>query len=127
MEKISAKSLGKTVVVAPDEPGFLVNRLTAPMRLNAIRLLEAGVASKEDIDTAVKLGTNMPMGPFELADLIGLDVILAGNEAMYNEYKNPIYAPPILLKKMVAAGWLGVKQEEVFINTIKIDIKGEYR
>jgi 3-hydroxybutyryl-CoA dehydrogenase len=102
------------VVVAPDVPGFLVNRLMAPFRLTAIRLLEAGVATREDIDTAVKLGTNMPMGPFEGADLIGLDVILEGNEAMYREYKDRLYAPPILLKRMVAAGWLGRKTGKGF-------------
>lgn len=109
-----AVSLGKTVVIAPDVPGFLANRLMAPLGLNAIRILEAGLATKEDIDTAVKLGTNMPMGPLERADLIGLDVILQGNEAMYQEYKDPMYAPPILLKRMVAAGWLGRKTGKGF-------------
>jgi 3-hydroxybutyryl-CoA dehydrogenase len=109
-----AVSLGKTVVVAPDVPGFLVNRLLAPMGLNAIRMLEAGIATKEDIDAAVRLGTNMAMGPLERADLIGLDVVLDGNEAMYREYKDPQYAPPILLKKMVALGWLGRKTKKGF-------------
>jgi len=109
-----AVSLGKTVVIAPDVPGFLANRLMAPLSLNAIRMFEAGLATKEDIDTAIKLGTNMPMGPLERADLIGLDVILQGNEAMYQEYKDPMYAPPILLKKMVAAGWLGRKTGKGF-------------
>lgn len=107
-------SLGKTVVVAPDIPGFLVNRLMAPFGLNAIRTLEAGIATKEDIDTAIKLGANMPMGPLERADLIGLDIILEGNEALYREYKDPQYAPPILLKKMVAMGWLGRKTGKGF-------------
>ena len=109
-----AVSLGKTVVIAPDVPGFLANRLMAPLGLNAIRILEAGLATREDIDTAVRLGTNMPMGPLERADLIGLDIILQGNEAMYQEYKDPMYAPPILLKRMVAAGWLGRKTGKGF-------------
>jgi len=109
-----AVSLGKTVVIAPDVPGFLANRLMAPLGLNAIRMLEAGLATKEDIDTAAKLGANMPMGPLERADLIGLDIILQGNEAMYQEYKDHMYAPPILLKRMVAAGWLGRKTGKGF-------------
>lgn len=114
-----AVSLGKTVVIAPDVPGFLANRLVAPLGLNAIRILESGLATKEDIDTAVKLATNMPMGPLERADLIGLDVILHGNEAMYQEYKDPMYAPPILLKRMVAAGWLGRKTGKGFYDYAK--------
>jgi 3-hydroxybutyryl-CoA dehydrogenase len=108
------KSLGKTVVIAPDTPGFIVNRMMAPFRLNAIRMLEAGVATVEDIDTAIKLGTNMPMGPLEVADLIGLDNILSGASNMYRELKDPQYAPPVLLGKMVAAGWLGRKTGKGF-------------
>jgi 3-hydroxybutyryl-CoA dehydrogenase len=109
-----AASLGKTVVVAPDAPGFLANRLSSPFTLNAIRLLDAGVATREDIDNAAKLATGMPMGPLERADLIGLDIVLEGAERMYQEYGDPAYAPPILLKKMVSAGWLGRKTGKGF-------------
>jgi len=108
------QSLGKSVVVALDIPGFLVNRLTSPLSLNAIRTLEAGIATKEEIDTAIKLSQNKPLGPLETLDLIGLDTLLAGVEYMYQEYKDPQYAPPILLKKMVAAGWLGRKTGKGF-------------
>ena len=108
------RSLGKSVVVAPDRPGFLVNSLMSPWRLNAIRMLEARIATREDIDTAIKLGANMPMGPLEVADLIGLDTILEGASTMYREYNDPKYAPPLLLKKMVAAGWLGRKTGKGF-------------
>lgn len=108
------RSLGKSVIIAPDIPGFLVNRLTAPSSLNAVRTLEAGIATKEDIDTAIKLSQNRQMGPLETMDLIGLDTILMANEYMYQEYKDPQYAPPILLKKMVTAGWLGRKTGKGF-------------
>ena len=102
-------SLGKTIVIAQDTPGFIVNRLMVPFLLNAIRMLEAGVATKEDIDTATNLGLGHPMGPLTLADFIGLDIVLAMADAMYREFKEPQYVPPVLLKKMVAAGWLGRK------------------
>ena len=102
-------SLGKTIVIAQDTPGFIVNRLMVPFLLNAIRILEAGVATREDIDTATNLGLGHPMGPLTLADFIGLDIILAMADAMYQELKEPQYVPPVLLKKMVAAGWLGRK------------------
>jgi 3-hydroxybutyryl-CoA dehydrogenase len=107
-------SLGKTIVITQDTPGFIVNRLMVPFLLNAIRMLESGVATREDIDTAVNLGLGHPMGPLTLADFIGLDIILAIADAMYEEFKEPQYVPPVLLKKMVAAGWLGRKTRKGF-------------
>jgi len=108
------ESLGKTVVVAKDTPGFITNRLFIPYMLNAIRLYEAGVASREDIDTAMKLGFNYPMGPLTLADFTGTDIVLFVANAMYEELKDPALIPPTILKKMVAAGWLGRKTGKGF-------------
>jgi len=108
------KSLGKTLVIAKDTPGFIVNYLLMPFLMDAIRMLEAGVASKEDIDTAIHLGLNHPMGPLTLADLVGLDTALFVTSAIYEEFKDPKYAPPPLLKKMVTAGWLGRKTGKGF-------------
>ena len=108
------KSLGKTIVIAQDVPGFIVNRLMTPFLLDAIRMLEAGVASREDIDTAINLGLNHPMGPLTLSDLIGLDVVLFIVNAIYEEFKDPRFAAPPLLKKMAAAGWLGRKTGKGF-------------
>jgi len=108
------ESLGKQVVIAQDSPGFIVNRLVVPFILNAVRMLENGVATKEDIDAGVNLGLNHPMGPLTLADLIGLDTVLFIADAMYDELKDPQYAAPPLLKKMVTAGWLGRKTKKGF-------------
>ena len=108
------KSLGKTIVIAKDTPGFIVNYLLMPFLMDAIRMLEAGVASREDIDTAIHLGLNHPMGPLTLADLIGLDTTLFVTSAIYEEFKDPKYVPPPLLKKMVTAGWLGRKTGKGF-------------
>jgi len=108
------KSIGKAVVVAKDTPGFIVNRLMLPELLNAVRMLEAGVATREDIDNAVVLGLNHPMGPMALADLVGLDVILSLANTLYNEFKDPQFAPPVLLVRMVSAGWLGRKKGKGF-------------
>jgi len=108
------KSLGKAVIVAKDTPGFVVNRQLAPFIFNAIRMLEAGVATREDIDAGVKLGLNHPIGPLQLADFIGLDTVYFGAIDMYDEFKEPQYSPPILLRKMVAAGWLGRKTGKGF-------------
>ncbi len=112
--KAFGKSLGKTVVTARDAPGFIVNRLLMPFLLNAIRMLETGVATREDIDTAINLGLNHPMGPLALSDLIGLDTVYFIVSAMYEELKDPQYAPPTLMKKMIAAGWLGRKTGKGF-------------
>jgi len=109
-----AKSVGKAPVIAPDTPGFIVNRLWVPYMLHAIRLLEEGVASREDIDNAVMTGLNYPMGPLTLADLTGLDILLFVANAIYERVKDPRYIPPTLLEKMVAAGWLGRKTGKGF-------------
>ena len=108
------KSLGKTIVIAQDAPGFIVNRLMVPQILNAIRMLESGVATREDIDTAMTLGLNHPMGPLALADLVGLDTLLFIADGIYEEFKDAQYAAPTLLKKMVTAGWLGRKTGKGF-------------
>jgi len=108
------KSLGKTIVTAQDTPGFIVNCLLIPYLLNAIRMLNAGVATKEDIDTGINLGLNHPMGPLALSDLIGNDTVLFMANALYDEFKEPQYAPPSLLRKMVTAGWLGRKTGKGF-------------
>jgi 3-hydroxybutyryl-CoA dehydrogenase len=103
------EKVGKEVVVATDTPGFIVNRLVIPFLIDAVKMLESGTATKEDIDKAVKLGLNHPMGPFALADLVGLDTVYFICNAMYDELKDPRLAPPILLKKLVAAGHYGRK------------------
>lgn len=107
-------SLGKSFVIAKDTPGFIVNGLFTPFLLNAIRMLENNVATKEDIDAAINLGLNHPMGPLTLLDLIGIDTVFFGASAMYEELKDPQYAPPPLMKKMLAAGWLGRKTGKGF-------------
>lgn len=107
-------SLGKTIVIAIDAPGFIVNRLLMPNLINAIRMLDAAIATKEDIDTAINVGLGHPMGPLTLADLIGLDTTLFVCEAIYEEFKDPQYAAPPLLRKMVTAGWLGRKTGKGF-------------
>jgi len=108
------QSLGKTPVIAPDSPGFIVNRLLVPQILHAIVMLEAGVATREDIDSGMTLGLNHPIGPLALADLIGLDTMYFIAIAMYDDFKEPQFAPPTLLKKMVTAGWLGRKTGKGF-------------
>lgn len=110
------QSLGKTPVISPDSPGFIVNRLMVPQVLNAIGMLETGVATREDIDNGVTLGLNHPIGPLALADLIGLDTLYLVAIAIYDEFKDPQFAPPTLLKKMVSAGWLGRKSGKGFFD-----------
>jgi len=104
-----AKLLGKTPVVASDRPGFIVNRLLVPFLLDAVRALEDGTGTKEDIDAGMKLGCGHPMGPFELLDFVGLDTTFYVANIMYDEFREPRFAPPPLLKRMVAAGRLGRK------------------
>jgi len=101
--------LGKTAINAPDRSGFVVNALLVPYLLSAIRMLEAGHATAEDIDTGMMLGCAHPMGPLRLADLIGLDTLRAVAGSMYEEYSEPWYAAPPLLRRMTDAGMLGRK------------------
>ena len=103
------ESLGKTIVIVKDTPGFIVNRLMVPQILNAIRMVEAGTATKEDIDTGMTLGLNQPIGPLALADLIGLDTLLAIAEGIHDKIREKQYVPPPLLKDMVANRHLGRK------------------
>jgi len=103
------RSVGKVPVQAKDATAFIVNRLLVPYLLDAIRVYEGGLASLEDIDQAMKLGCGYPMGPFTLLDLVGLDTTMYVAEVMFEEFREPRYAPPPLLKRMVMAGHLGRK------------------
>ncbi|MDF1553656.1 MAG: 3-hydroxybutyryl-CoA dehydrogenase [Deferrisomatales bacterium] len=103
------ETLGKTVVVAPDVGGFIVTRLFTPFLLGAVHMLEEGIATREEIDVSMKMAVNHPMGPLEVIDFIGLDTELSIAETLYEETKDAKYAPPLLLRKMVTAGWLGRK------------------
>ena len=103
------RSVGKVPVQAKDATAFIVNRLLVPYLLDAIRVYEGGLASLEDIDQAMKLGCGYPMGPFTLLDLVGLDTTMYVAEVMFDEFREPRYAPPPLLKRMVMAGQLGRK------------------
>ena len=102
-------TLDKTVIRSQDKAGFIVNSLLVPYLLAAIRMLDSGFASAEDIDNGMVLGCAHPMGPLQLSDLIGLDTVQAIAEAMYDEFKEPLYSPPPLLMRMVDAGLLGRK------------------
>jgi 3-hydroxybutyryl-CoA dehydrogenase len=106
--------LGKTGVVCKDTTGFIVNRLMVPYLLGAVRMLELGIATKEDIDQAVKLGLGYPMGPFELIDYTGVDINYHVANAFFDEFKDPSMAPPPLLRRMTIAGQLGVKTGKGF-------------
>ncbi len=109
-----AISLGKKPVLAKDTAGFIVNFLLIPYLLAAIRMLENGMATRDDIDTAMKLGCGYPMGPFTLLDYVGLDTTMWAAEAIYEEYKDPLYAPPPLLRRMVISGLYGRKSGKGF-------------
>jgi len=109
-----AKSMGKTVAQAGDKTGFIVNRLLVPFMLDAIRALEEGLASIEDIDNAMKLGCNHPMGPLTLTDFVGLDTTCYIANIMFDEFKERRFAPPPLLKRMVQAGLFGRKSGRGF-------------
>jgi 3-hydroxybutyryl-CoA dehydrogenase len=106
--------LGKRIIVAQDRGGFIVNLLLIPFLTHAVRLYESGFATREDIDEGMRLGCGHPMGPLQLLDYIGLDTALFVCEALYEEYANADYAPPPLLRRMVAAGWLGQKSGRGF-------------
>lgn len=116
IEKVSAfaEALGKTPVTALDSPGFIVNRILCPMMNEAICLLESGCATRDGIDSAMKLGANHPMGPLALADMVGLDVLLHVSEYFAETLGEEKYSPAPLLRKMVAEGKLGVKTGEGF-------------
>jgi len=103
------ESLGKTVIVAKDTPGFIVNRLLIPYILDAVRLFESGVATAEEIDAGMKLGCGHPMGPLTLLDFVGLDTTLFIAEIMFDEFKEPRFAAPTLLRRLVQAGHYGKK------------------
>ncbi|WP_326691735.1 MULTISPECIES: 3-hydroxybutyryl-CoA dehydrogenase [unclassified Streptomyces] len=106
--------LGKTAIQAPDRSGFVVNALLVPYLLAAIRMVESGAARAEDVDSGMELGCAHPMGPLRLLDLIGLETIQAVADSMYDEFKEPLYAAPPLLQRMVAAGHLGRKSGRGF-------------
>lgn len=108
------ESLGKRVIVARDRAGFIVNMLLVPFLLDAIRMYEGGFAAREDIDLGMMLGTNHPMGPLTLLDYVGLDTTYYIATILYDEYREPRYAPPPLLKQMVTAGYLGRKSGRGF-------------
>ncbi|MFC9545627.1 3-hydroxybutyryl-CoA dehydrogenase [Streptomyces sp. NPDC056956] len=106
--------LGKTVVDVPDRAGFMVNGLLIPYLLGAIRMVESGQVTADDVDRGMTLGCGHPVGPLRLADLIGLDVVKAVAEALHQEYAEPLYAPPPLLSRLVEAGLLGKKSGRGF-------------
>jgi 3-hydroxybutyryl-CoA dehydrogenase len=106
--------LGKTTVLAKDRAGFIVNFLLLPYLNTAARLLDEGFATREDIDTAIELGLGHPMGPLKLLDLIGLDTAVHVSDVLYDEFKDPLYAAPTIMKRMVTAGYLGKKSGRGF-------------
>jgi 3-hydroxybutyryl-CoA dehydrogenase len=106
--------LGKTTVLSKDRAGFIVNFLLVPYLNAAARMFEEGFATREDIDAAIQLGLSHPMGPLTLLDLIGLDTAVNVSDSLYDEFKDPLYAAPTLLKRMVAAGFLGRKSGKGF-------------
>ena len=109
-----SRSIGKEPITAPDKPGFIVNRLLVPYLLDAIRCYERGLGTVEDIDNGMKLGCGYPMGPLTLLDFVGLDTTYYIANIMFDEYKDPMFAAPPLLKRMVLAGRLGRKSGEGF-------------
>ena len=109
VDDFAENTLGKKVIRSKDRAGFIVNALLIPYLISAIRMIESGFATAEDIDTGMVLGCNHPMGPLALADFIGLDTTLAAAQSLYDEFKEPLYGPPPLLSRMVEAGLLGRK------------------
>lgn len=114
MEAFSRDTLGKHPIRTIDRAGFVVNRLLVPYLLSAMQMLDRGQASAEDIDAGMRLGCAHPQGPLELSDLIGLDTLLLVAEVLYEEFKEPLYAPPPILRRMVTAGHLGRKSGRGF-------------
>ncbi|MEU7581365.1 3-hydroxybutyryl-CoA dehydrogenase [Streptomyces sp. NPDC041068] len=113
-EEFAASTLGKSVIRSRDRSGFVVNALLIPYLLSAIRMAESGFATAQDIDTGMELGCAHPLGPLRLADLIGLDTVASIAESLYEEFREPLYAPPPLLQRMVEAGLLGRKTRRGF-------------
>jgi len=109
-----AERLGKEVILTKDRAGFIVNMLLIPYLVAAVRMYEEGFATRDDIDTGMRLGCAHPMGPLQLTDFIGLDVIYEVCNSLFDEFKNPAYAPPPLLKRMLAAGYRGRKSGQGF-------------
>jgi 3-hydroxybutyryl-CoA dehydrogenase len=113
-ETFAREVLGRRVIRSKDRAGFIVNSLLIPYILSSIRMFESGFATRDDIDSGMVEGCNHPMGPLSLADLIGLDTLMAVAESLYEEFKEPLYAPPPLLSRMVEAGLLGRKTRQGF-------------
>ena len=112
------RSLGKEIIISKDFPGFVFNRISVAFLLTAVRVLEAGIATREEIDNSMKLGLDHPIGPLALLDFGGNDVYLNIANALYDNLKDATYAPPMLLKQMVAAGWLGRKTGKGFYDYV---------
>jgi 3-hydroxybutyryl-CoA dehydrogenase len=117
--KALVEGFGKSTILAKDTPGFVINVLLVPYLCEAVRLLEAGVATKEDIDAGMMGGCNMPMGPITLLDFVGLDTTLAIAEVLYSEFREAKYAPPPLLRRMVESGFMGKKSGRGFYDWSK--------
>ncbi len=113
------EGLGKQVIVSKDAPGFIVNALLVPYLLDAVRMYENGFATKEDIDAGIRLGLNHPMGPLTLLDFVGLDTTLFIADEMHKELKDPRFAAPALLRRMVTAGYMGRKSGKGFYDYAK--------
>ncbi len=117
--KAFIESLGKTTITAKDTPAFIINALLVPYIVEAVRLVENGTATPEDIDKGMKLGCNMPMGPIELLDFVGLDTTLSISEVLFSEFRDPRYAAPPLLRRMVESGFMGKKSGRGFYDYSK--------
>ena len=117
------ESLGKEIIIAKDTPGFIFNRLHLAFKLTAIRMLEAGLATAEDIDKAMTVGAGHPLGPLATMDVTGLDILYKVSQSIYEETKDPQYAPPVLLRRMVASGWLGRKTGKGFYDYMSKEAK----
>jgi 3-hydroxybutyryl-CoA dehydrogenase len=113
-EQYASEVLGKTVIRAKDRGGFVVNMLLVPYLLGAVRMYESGFASAQDIDTGMRLGANHPMGPLQLCDFVGLDTMKLVADVLFDEFKEPLYASPPMLTRMVEAGMLGRKSGRGF-------------
>ncbi|MFJ1967283.1 3-hydroxybutyryl-CoA dehydrogenase [Streptomyces sp. NPDC087903] len=116
VRSFASRTLGKDTIVTQDRAGFVVNSLLVPYLLAAVRMVASGTATAKDIDTGMTAGCAHPMGPLRLADLIGLDTVAAIGEALYEEYREPLYSPPPLLRRMVESGLLGRKSGRGFFD-----------